>query len=82
MNDQNKTQPLTVEIVDSASEKKTPCKELHFPLNETAKIKDVLLINNVEYQNNSIARQLHNFQEWKLRLTDKNSLHFGISFFI
>ena len=86
MNNHKRTQFLTQEIFDDTSETQVQFQEFHMPLDETpqfcAEMKDIKFVNDLEYHHYSISRKLHNFQEWKLRLIDKNSVHFGISFFI
>ncbi|WP_346986115.1 hypothetical protein [Chryseobacterium sp. POE27] len=86
MNDHNRTQVLEGEIFDGTSETQTQFVELYILSDEKPQLKagtkDILFVSDLEYPRNSVIRQLKNFQEWKLRLTDKNSLHFGISFFI
>jgi hypothetical protein len=75
-----------VEPMDSTSEMQARFQELHIHLNEGSQhkveTKDIFFINDLEYQHNSVERQIKNFQKWKSGLTNKNSAHFGISFFI
>jgi|GEM_PF-2605737 len=84
MNNYKRTQLLTQKVFDDTSETQVQFQELDIPVNERLpyelETKDIFLVNDIEYQNNSVERQMKNFQEWKSGLTDKNSAHFGISF--
>jgi len=85
MNDHNRTQHFLEEVFDGVSEMQSQSRKL-YPIDKTQQLcvekNNILLVNDVEYRHHSISIKFHNFQEWKLRLTEKNSLHFGISFFI
>lgn len=86
MNNHKKTQLLIQGIFNDTSETQVQFQELDIPLNERlqheVETKAIFLVNDIEFQNNSVQRQIKNFQEWKSGLNDKNSVHFGISFFI
>ncbi len=86
MNDHNITQSFKEEAFDGIPETQSHSQEVHIPVKEVppfcSKMNDISFVNDVEYRHHSISIKLHNFQEWKSKLTDKNSLHFGISFFI
>lgn len=86
MNDHNRTRSLTGAISDIASVEEFKINERPVLLDEIpqigAEMKDLIFVDDVEYRHYAVSIKLRNFQEWKSRLTDKNSVHFGISFFI